>query len=123
MTPAFRILANGAEASGAIRDRLISLEAIDEDGLKSDRLEIELDDRDGRIEWPELEARLELSLGYRETGLVAIGTYAVDGLAGEGPRQTMRITAKAVDMKTAARAPGRTSRLPTSSARSRPRRG
>lgn len=105
MTPAFRILANGADASGAIRDRLISLEAIDEDGLKSDRLEIELDDRDGRIEWPELDARLELSLGHVETGLTPIGVYAVDGVSGEGPGQTMRISATAADMKSAARAP------------------
>lgn len=105
MTPDFQILANGADASAAIRDRLISLEAIDEDGLKADRLELELDDRDGRIEWPEIEAALELSLGYRETGLVKIGSYSVDGVSGEGPAQTMRITAKAVDMKSAARAP------------------
>lgn len=105
MTPAFQILANGADASGAIRDRLISLEAIDEDGLKSDRLEIELDDRDGRIEWPELDARLELSLGHVETGLTPIGVYAVDGVSGEGPGQTMRISATAADMKSTARAP------------------
>lgn len=105
MTPDFRIVANGVDASAAIRDRLISLEAIDEDGLKSDRLELALDDRDGRIEWPELEATLQLSLGYRETGLVAIGTYAVDGVSGDGPSQTMTISSKAVDMKSAARAP------------------
>lgn len=105
MTPAFMIMANGADVTAVLRDRLVSLEAIDEDGLKADRLEIELDDRDGRIAWPEIEAVLELSLGYAETGLVRIGAYAVDGLAGEGPRQTMRVTAKAVDMKAGARAP------------------
>ena len=66
---------------------------------------LELDDRDGRIEWPEVDATLELSLGYREAGLTTIGRYAVDGVSGEGPRQTMRIRAKAVDMKSEARAP------------------
>jgi len=105
MTPDFRILADGADATATIRDRLISLEATDEDGLQSDRLELELDDRDGRIEWPEIEAELELSLGYRETGLATIGRYAVDGVSGAGPAQTMTITAKAVDMKASARAP------------------
>lgn len=105
MTPDFRIVANGEDATAVIRDRLISLEATDEDGLDADRLEIQLDDRDGRIEWPEVDAVLELSLGFRETGLTTIGRYAVDGVSGEGPRQTMRVRAKAVDMKSAARAP------------------
>lgn len=98
-------MADGEDATAVIRDRLVSLEATDEDGLEADRLELELDDRDGRIAWPEVDAVLELSLGYRETGLTTIGRYAVDGVSGEGPRQTMRIRAKAVDMKSAARAP------------------
>lgn len=105
MTPDFRIVVGGEDATAAIRDRLLALEATDEDGLDADRLEIELDDRDGRIAWPEVDATLELSLGTRETGLTVIGRYAVDGVSGEGPRQTMRVSAKAVDMKSVARAP------------------
>ncbi len=60
-TPAFRITAAGEDVSGRIGDRLLSLSVTDEDGEKADRLEIEIDDRDGRVALPDMEAELQES--------------------------------------------------------------
>ena len=55
MTPDFRITVGGEDATGPIRDRLLSLTITDEDGEKADRIEIEIDDRDGAVEFPEMK--------------------------------------------------------------------
>lgn len=105
MTPAFRIVVAGEDRTATIADRLISILVTDEDGSKADRVEIELDDRDGRLAFPEIEARLEISLGFRGQPLALMGIYAVDGVSGDGPRQGLRITATAADLKGDIRAP------------------
>lgn len=105
MTPDFRLIAAGADVTAILRDRLLSLTVSDEDGETADRLEITLDDRDGRVALPEVDAELDVALGFRETGLTALGTFAVEGVSGSTPPQTMRVTAVAVDMKKSARAP------------------
>ena len=84
MTPAFRIVVDGADRTGMLADRLLSILVTDEDGSKADRVEIELDDRDGRLAFPPLEARLEVSLGFAGQPLALMGVYAVDGVSGPG---------------------------------------
>ena len=105
MTPAFRISVDGEDATGRVADRLLSLVVTDEDGAKADRLELELDDRDGALAFPDTEARIEVALGFRPGPLSVMGVYAVDGVSGSGPRQTLRITATAADLKGDIRAP------------------
>jgi phage protein D len=51
MTPAFRIIVGGQDASGAVGDRLLALTVTDNDGGTADQVVIDLDDRDGRIAW------------------------------------------------------------------------
>jgi uncharacterized protein len=105
MIPAFRVVVAGEDVSGRIGDRLLSLTVTDEDGEKADRVEIEVDDRGGRVALPDLDAQLQVALGYRGAPLAAMGTFAVDGLSGSHPAQTMRITATAADLKGPIRAP------------------
>lgn len=105
MTPDFRITVGGEDATGPIRDRLLSLTITDEDGEKADRIEIEIDDRDGAVEFPEMEATLDVALGFRGAALVPMGQFAVDAVSGEGPEQSLRITATAADLKGDIRAP------------------
>lgn len=105
MTPAFRIVVGGEDRTGVIADRLLMLTVTDEDGVKADRVEIELDDRDGRLAFPDIDAMVEISLGWKDAPLALMGIYAVDGISGDGPRQTMRITATAADLKGDIRAP------------------
>ena len=105
MIPAFRVMVAGEDATGKVADRLLGLTITDEDGSKADRLELELDNRDGGLAFPDTEARIEVSLGYRGLPLSLMGVYAVDGVSGSGPRLTMRITATAADLKGDIRAP------------------
>lgn len=105
MKPAFRISVAGQDATGAVADRLLSLAITDEDGTKADRLEIELDDRDSRLEFPDTDATVEVSLGFQGGQLSFMGVFAVDGVSGEGPKQSMRITATAADLKGDIRSP------------------
>ena len=105
MTPDYRILADRADVTDAIRDRLISISVEDSPGLASDSASIVLDDRDGRLDLPRRGAVLDISLGYRETGLVKIGLYTVDeiGLATVPP--TMTIRARAANFRAEFKAP------------------
>jgi uncharacterized protein len=107
MTPAFQIIANGADATASLSDRLLSITVTDEDGEKADRVEIEVDDRGGAVAFPELDTTLLVYLGFAETGLQMVGQFAVDGVsgAGGGSGQTMSITATAADLKSDIRAP------------------
>lgn len=105
MTPAFRVVVDGQDATGALADRLLSLTVTDNDGGTADQVTLDLDDRDGRLELPDMEARLEVALGFRGQALSVMGVFAVDGIGGTGPAQSMRITATAADMKKDVRSP------------------
>lgn len=110
MRPAFRLLAGGADITANIEDRLLSLTYHDEAETKSDRLTIKLDDRPGRedglhVALPDVGVRLELSLGYEETGLVAVGSFMVDEIKHSGPPVSLEVGAKAADMSGPFRSP------------------
>lgn len=105
MTPDFLILANGGDVTATLRDRLISLEISDEDGTKSDQLGLAFDDRDGALDFPDMETVLEVFLGFKGAALIPMGRFAVDGVSGEGPAQVIEVTATPADMKGAIRAP------------------
>ena len=105
MTPAFRVVVGGQDRTSVLADRLLSITVTDEDGGKADRVEIVLDDRDGRLAFPEIDARLEVALGFAGAPLNSMGIYAVDQVSGEGPVQTLTITATAADLKGEIRAP------------------
>ena len=105
MTPAFRIVVDGEDRTAVIADRLISLMVSDEDGTKADRVEIELDNRDGKIAYPDEDALMEVSLGWAGQPLALMGVYAVDGLSGRGPVRALSIIATAANFKGEIRAP------------------
>ena len=122
MTPEFRILADSQDITDRIRDRLLSLRVTDEAGIKSDTVEIKLDDRDALIAWPMHGAELEVSLGYAaqgsanaasamdgvsgpKSGLTRLGLYIVDEVEHGGPPNTLTIRAKASDMRRSLKAP------------------
>ena len=119
MIPAFRIVVDGhQDVTAAIRERLLSLRVSDEEGYKSDTVEIRLDDRGlpgqtgGTVELPRRGAVLKVELGYDEVpeaerrdgleaGRVSMGRYTVDEVELSGPPATLTIRAKAADMRAA----------------------
>ena len=99
MTPMFRIVADGADITALINDRLLLLRASDKPGMESDEFELRIDDRDGQVQLPRKGASIEIYLGYAETSLVRLGRYAVDTIEVSGPPDTIVIKGKASDMR------------------------
>ena len=104
-TPDFRVLADTVDITNAIRQGLLSLRVTDEAGINSDKVEIKLDDRDGKIEMPNTGAELEIFLGYKEDSLVRMGLFIVDEVSVESPPQRLIIRARAADMRQVLKAP------------------
>ena len=91
-------------ASPLFYSRLIRATVRDEEGQKSDTLTIELDDRGNAIPVPKKGTKLQVKLGYRETGLVEIGMFEVHGasLKGEaGQGEFMTVQAKGTSLAAA----------------------
>ncbi len=98
MTPDFTILAAGVDITSQIRDRLLSLTITDAAGVKSDSVEIVLDDRGGAIELPLPGAPLVVAMGDRETFLMPMGVYTSDEIGMDGWPQTMTLRGKAANL-------------------------
>lgn len=105
MRPAFLILADSVNITTLIADRLVDLTITDKAGVKSDRLQLTIDDRDERLELPKTGAKLEVSIGYREGALARMGSYVVDGVEVSGPVRLLTINATAADMTGKIKAP------------------
>ena len=104
MTPAYRIVVDGSQdVTAAVRERLLSLRVSDEEGYRSDAVEIRLDDRGGTVELPRRGAEMQVELGYEASGRVSMGRYAVDAVELSGPRATLIVRATAADMRTGAK--------------------
>lgn len=97
MQPAFKIIAQGRDITALIADRLVELSVTDEAGIKSDKLRIELDDRDQLFQLPSKGAVLRVSLGWVGQPLVAMGVYTVDEIEVTGGPRSLSISASATD--------------------------
>jgi hypothetical protein len=109
MIPDFRIVADSVEITSVIRDRFLELQVTDEAGIESDMVRITLDDRrrdTGAIaELPRVGTCLEISLGYKETNLIHMGSYVVDEIEISFPPATLIVSGKAANMATSFRSP------------------
>ena len=105
MNPTFQIVADKRDITAKIKDRLLRLTVTDSAGIKSDTAEITLDDRDAALELPRKGARLEIWLGYLETGAYLMGAYVVDEVELFGHPMSMTIRAKAADMLQSLKSP------------------
>lgn len=94
--PEYRLLANQADITSKISNRLISLRYTDEAGMESDMLEITLADHDpdNPIQVPATGAELELFLGY-DGKHQRIGMFVCDEVEMAGWPGEMTIRARA----------------------------
>ena len=77
-TPAFEIKVNGKAVASIMNERLISLTVTDKEGVGSDSVDFEVNDGNPFAEIPKKGDKLEVSLGYLETGILAFGSFTVD---------------------------------------------
>lgn len=87
MKPTFKLIGGGVDITDGVNDRLLEITVTDQQGYKSDRLEILLDDRDPVLEFPAKGEKMVCFMGYeaspgaegRYNGkLVNMGTFIVD---------------------------------------------
>jgi phage protein D len=96
MRPVFYLFsADGADITDTLMSRTTRLAVTDAEGLSSDTLEVELDDRGQSVQLPAIGERLRLMLGYLERAPIPVmGDYIVDELRLSGPPLRIALTAK-----------------------------
>lgn len=105
MRPVFRIVIDGRQdVTDRVRDRLLSLRVTDETGLRSDAVELRLDDRGSALALPRRGAEMEVSLGWEGRRERVEGAYVVDEVELSGPPRTLAVRAKAADMHSSLKA-------------------
>lgn len=103
--PAARIVANSLDITSTLIDPrsqrtiLVSLTVTDEPGIKSDMLELVIDEREP-FGVPPIGSEIEVWLGY-EPAPEYMGRYRLDDWTRSGPPNTLKLSAKSADLTTA----------------------
>lgn len=107
MRPIFVLqsLTSGAVLGGALMDRVTRLRVVDVEGIESDTLELDIDDRDADIELPGTGEKLHLFMGYAGGEIADMGRFVVDEIGVSGPPRTLTVSAKGADMLGGLKAP------------------
>jgi phage protein D len=82
--PRWKVTLDGRDLTSAIAPRLISLKVSACRQDTADQLDIELSDHDGKLALPPRTATLQVWLGWDDTGLTDMGTFAIDELEHAG---------------------------------------
>lgn len=97
--PVCRVVVNGQDITGAVEQRLVSIELTDNRGMEADQLDINLSDHDGLLAIPPRGATVRLWLGWSDTGLIDKGSYTVDETEHSGAPDTLSIRARSADLR------------------------
>ena len=99
MRPAIQVTVDGTPVAGAFYERLVSLSVTDKDGLKSDTVDIELNDGPPAfLAIPPTGAIITVKVGYGNA-LVSLGDFTVDKVKLKCMPYRMTISGKAADMR------------------------
>ena len=101
--PAFRVALNGRDLTARIAPRLLDLTLTEQRGDEADQLDIRIHDHDGRMAIPNRGARITLSLGWRDTGVVDKGEFRVDEVEHAGSPDIITLRARSADFSAALR--------------------
>lgn len=109
MIPFCSISSGGIDITGGLSDRLLSIEITDEAEDKSDRVSIELDDREGFdsafISMPHIGQVVSVVIGYRDGLAVGKGSYLIDDLKVSSPPRKLVVTGRSAAMTKSFRTP------------------
>ena len=97
-TPIFRVEVDGVDISPQMATRLMSLTVKDNRGLVVDTVDIELSDADGMLLIPPKGAKIQVWLGWSNTGLFDKGVYKVESTSHRGAPDVLSISAMANDV-------------------------
>jgi len=96
--PAFRVTLDDQDITGKIAPRLVNLTLTECRGEDSDQLDLTLDDADGQLAIPPRGARINLQIGWADTGLVDKGTFTVDEVEHTGTPDTITLRARTANL-------------------------
>jgi len=96
MTPDFDLIAEDNQLTETLKKSLISLRVTDGSGTTNDEVEICLDYSSSASK---LKGKLQVFLGYKETGLLPMGVYKADEITVQSPPQTIRIKCNAASLR------------------------
>lgn len=106
--PDWRVTLEGADLTGKLRPRLVSLSLSEKRDEEADQLDIVLEDADGGLALPRPGAVLTLALGWKQgrdvaPGLVGKGSFKVDEIEHSGPPDQITLRARSADFTSAIR--------------------
>ncbi|SPJ35239.1 phage late control D family protein [Kushneria phyllosphaerae] len=97
--PSYRITIAGQDITPRINGRLINLRITSQRGQEADQLDLALTDHDGQLELPSKGAKLTVSIGWQDEGLLDRGIFVVDEIEHSGSPDRLTIRARAADMR------------------------
>ena len=98
LTPQALLKINGREFGTETQSRILGISLTDKRGFEADELTIELSDHDGALAIPDIGDKIQLWLGFKESGLVYKGEYLFAEFTHSGSPDTLSITARAADL-------------------------
>ncbi|MFP1869280.1 phage late control D family protein [Lonsdalea quercina] len=96
--PAFHLTIDGATSTN-LDARLMSLTHTDNRGFEADRVELTIDDSDGKVAMPARGAKISVAFGWQGEPLVSKGLFTVDEISHQGPPDRLVITARSADFR------------------------
>lgn len=99
MTPAFSLIAGAADVTERVRRHLVELRVTLTSDSASDTVQLTISDTARALARPVAEREIRVSLGYRETGLVALGAYFHSETDVEFAPRRMVLRATAADFR------------------------
>lgn len=96
--PTFRILVNNKDISPVLRPRLVSLNLSENGEDEADRLDITLDDTDGKLELPSLGVSIQVAIGWKNGPMYDKGTFIVSGISYNGAPDTLTLHARSANL-------------------------
>jgi len=96
--PAFKITLDGRDLTAKFAPRLVSLDLTECRSDSADELSITLSDTDGQLAIPSRGARINVQIGWAESGLVDKGVFTVDEIEHSGTPDLLTLRARTASL-------------------------
>jgi phage protein D len=96
--PAFKITLDGRDLTAKFAPRLVSLNLTECRSDNADELTITLSDADGQLALPAKGARINVQIGWQESGLVDKGVFTVDEIEHSGAPDVLTLRARTASL-------------------------